>query len=147
EKNRPANGAGYVVSVRALLTYGVQALLRVEFDGRDSLAFAVGVPREDAALVQVGGFHLSLCAPLLRHGLESCVEVGRRRVLGVRLSSWRGLGPELTGLGLVLREGAIHGCDDGLPPQLRRLNSEQFTHPTDKPVEAGFAEPDVLIVT
>src|SRR5262249_22520186 len=37
-------------------TYGVEAFLRVEFDGRDSLAFAVGVPREDAALVQIGGF-------------------------------------------------------------------------------------------
>ena len=125
---------------------GVETLLGVKSDCLDRFPFTMGVPGKDAALIQIGGFQFVLGPPLLNHCLEPHVEDGRRRVLGELLAAPRHLDPEFPGLAFVLDPSAVHCRNDSLSTQLRGLDREQLTDPTDKLEQAGFAEPNVLII-
>ena len=46
----------------------------------------------------------------------------------------------------VLDQGPVHRRDDRLSTQLRCLDREEFADPANEPMEAGFAEPNILIV-
>src|SRR5215216_3902373 len=116
-----------------------ESFLHVVLDVSDGLIFAIGIPREDRALVVACWLQVFLeVGTVLFDSLQPVVENGGRVIVFVLDTTASYLVPEGPRSRLVRDVRRIHRRDDLGPAEFRRLDAEDVAEPADEAVQAGF---------